>query len=153
MLFYAQRLGRGRATIANALRLLNLPDPVKSLVAEGRLSPGHAKVLLGLEIPREIELLAARCVAEQMSVRTLERVVQRLTRPARKPRAERDDIPEAHLRDLSDKLHQHFGTGVRITPSRTLANGKKVKGCITIDFYNNDDLDRVLVILGVAGSL
>jgi ParB family chromosome partitioning protein len=149
----AQRVGKSRPAVANALRLLTLSDKVKRLVAEGRLSPGHAKVLLALEIPKEQELLAERCVKEQLSVRTLERIVQKLTLPPKKPRASKTDIPETHLKYLLDALHQRLGTNVRIEPSKTLANGKKAKGCIEIDFYSGDDLDRILVILGLEGSL
>jgi ParB family transcriptional regulator, chromosome partitioning protein len=149
----AQRVGKARATVANAIRLLDLPDTVKRLVAENRLAPGHAKAILGLEIPKEQELLAIRAVEEGMSVRTVERIVYRLTKGAKKPRAEKSDIPESHLKHLSDKMHQHFGTSVRISPCKTLANGKKVKGTVEIDYYSNDDLDRLLVILGLADSL
>jgi ParB family chromosome partitioning protein len=149
----AQRVGKARATIANAMRLLDLPDKVKRLVAEDRLMPGHAKAILGLEIPKEQELLATRAVEEGMSVRTVERIVYRLTKGAKKPRAEKNAVPESHLRYLSDKMHQHFGTSVRISPCKTLANGKKVKGTVEIDYYSSDDLDRLLVILGLADSL
>lgn len=146
----AQRVGKGRATVANALRLLDLTDKVKRLVAEHQLSPGHAKVLLGLEIPQEQELLAARVVAEQMSVRTLEKIVTRLKRAPKKPRAEKSDMPASHLQYLQDKLHQHLGTSVRVTPSKTLSNGKKTRGSIEIDFFSNDDLDRLLALLGLS---
>ncbi|NLB54444.1 MAG: hypothetical protein GX811_01520, partial [Lentisphaerae bacterium] len=59
------------------------------------------------------------------------------------------DIPTGHVRYLSDKLHQHFGTSVRILPSKTMANGKKVKGRMEIDFFDNDDLTRILDLLGI----
>jgi ParB family chromosome partitioning protein len=149
----AQRVGKARPTVANALRLLELPDTVKRLVAERQLSPGHAKALLGIEIAREQELLAGRAVDEGLSVRTLERIVARVRRAPNKPRAAKSDLPEEHLRYLLDQLHQKLGTSVRITPTRTLANGKKTRGCIEIDFHTGDELDRILVILGLAGNL
>ena len=149
----AQRVGKGRATVANALRLLDLPDAVKQKVAEGALSPGHAKVLMGLTIPREQELLAERVVKEGLSVRALEKVVARLRRLPKKPRAQRSDIPEEHLQYLLERLHQHLGTAVRITPCRTLANGRKAKGHLTIDFYTNEELDRLLTVFGLTDSL
>ena len=149
----AQRVGKARPTIANALRLLDLPDTVKRLVAERQLSPGHAKALLGLDHPKEQELLAMRAIREGLSVRTVERLVARLRRAPRKPRAEKSDIPREHVQFLVDQMHQKLGTAVRITPSRTLANGRKVKGLIEMDFYSSDDLDRLLVILGLAGQL
>jgi ParB family chromosome partitioning protein len=149
----AQRVGKARASVANALRLLALPDELKQMVAEGSLSAGHAKVLLGLEIEEEQKLLARRVVREGLSVRELERIAARASRPARKPRAARPDIPETHLRELSEKLHQHLGTSVRVQPSRTLANGRKVNGSIEIAYYSNEDLDRLLELLGLDDSL
>jgi ParB family chromosome partitioning protein len=149
----SQRVGKARTTVTNALRLLELPDTVKRAVAERLLSPGHAKALLGLDIPQEREALANRIVAEGLSVRTVERIVARLRKGPRKGRAEKSDIPADHLKFLLDQLHQRLGTSVRITPSRTLANGKRVKGSIEIDYFSGDDLDRLLVILGVSDSL
>ena len=149
----AQRVGKARATVANSLRLLELPDAVKQKIAEGALSAGHAKVLLGLEIPRERELLAVRTLKEGLSVRALEKVVERLRRMPRKPRAERSDLPESYLESLTDRLHQHFGTSVHVLPCRTLANGRKAKGNITIEFYTNDELDRLLALLGLSENL
>ncbi len=149
----AQRVGKGRATVANALRLLELPDAVKRLVAERQLSPGHAKVLLGLEIPREQELLAARVLAEQLSVRTLERIVQRLKKAPKKPRAEKIRPAGRPSAIHPGQVAPAFRHSVRVTPSKTLANGKKTRGCIEIDFFSNDDLDRLLTLLGLTESL
>lgn len=149
----AERVGKGRATVANALRLLSLSDPVRTMISESRLSAGHAKVLLGVDIPREQELLANRVAGEGLSVRTLEKIVEKLKKPPRKPRSDHADIPASHLQHLTDQLHERFGTSIRITPSRTLANGKKVRGRIEIDYYSPDDLDRLLVILGLTESL
>ena len=149
----AQRVGKARPTVANALRLLALADGVKRLVAERRLSPGHAKALLGVANAREQELLAERVVAEGLSVRAVEQLVKRLAKPGKKPRAQKTDIPVEHLNHLVEQLHQKLGTAVRITPTRTLANGKKTRGRLEVDFYSADELDRILVILGVAGEL
>lgn len=146
----AQHVGKARATVANALRVLGLPGKVRDLIASGGLSGGHAKVLLGLEIAEEQELLAERIVREGLSVRSLEKVVAKLRKPPKKPRAEKTDIPESHIRHLTDRLHQHLGTSVRVSSSRTLANGKKAKGRIEIDYYSPEDLDRLLVLLGLS---
>lgn len=148
----ATRVGKARPTVANAMRLLELPDPVKQLVAERKLSPGHAKALLGLENRREMELLAARSVGEDLSVRTLEHIVARTKRAPRKERAEKADIPEQHVKYLVERMHQHFGTPVRMTPCRTLSNGQKAKGVLEIDFHSSDELDRLLVLLGITES-
>ena len=149
----ADRVGKARPTVANALRLLALSDRVKQLVAERRLSPGHAKALLGIANAREQELLAERSVAEGLSVRAVEGLVRRLARPKAKPRAQKTDIPPEHLAHLHEQLLQKLGTAVRITPTRTLPGGKKSRGRIEIDFYSADELDRILVILGLAGEL
>lgn len=145
----AQRVNKARASVANALRLLGLPDEVRKFVAEGLLSPGHAKVLLGLEIADEQCKLAERVIQDGLSVRDLERVVERLKRVPRKKRESHDDMPSSHVTYLTDRLHQHFGTAVHIEPCRTLANGRKVKGQMVIDFFSNDDLDRILDLLGL----
>ncbi len=145
----AERVGKARASVANALRLLALHPEVRAMVASGRLSTGHAKVLLGLEIPEEQRVLAQRAVQDGLSVRQLEALVDRARRAPRKPRAARSDLPETHVHQLCDRLHQRFGTAVRILPSRTYANGRKAKGAIEIDFYSNEDLDRLLPLLGL----
>lgn len=145
----SQQVGKGRATVANALRLLDLDDFCRKLVAEGDISAGHAKVLLSVEIDEERTLLAKKILKEGLSVRALEKLVAQMKRPPKKPRAFKTDLPEEYLSDLSDKLHQHFGTGIRLNPTKTLANGKKAKGSIEIDFYNNDDLHRLLTLFGM----
>ncbi len=147
----ASRVGKARATVANALRLLDLPEEVQTMLTDGRLSAGHAKVLLGVGLPEERCLLARRAVTEGWSVRNMEKVVARLARGGRRSRRTLDvDIPPEHLRHLTDALHQHFGTAVRLAPSRTLAGGRKIKGTLEIDFYSNDDFNRILEILGVS---
>jgi len=148
----AERVGKARPTIANAMRLLELPDAVKQLIAERRITPGHAKALLGLEIPREQELLAERVIAEDMSVRTLERVVARNRRAPKKPRAQKDDIPTVHLQNLVEQLHQHLGTQVRLTACKTLSNGKKTPGRLEIEYYSTEELDRIIQLLGLGDS-
>lgn len=145
----AKRVGRSRAAIANALRLLSLPDETRSFLQNHKISTGHAKALLGLSIPQEQILLGRRIVAEDLSVRATEKIVKRITQAPTKPRATRPDIPSPHLREISEKLHGHFGTSVRVQPCKTFANGKKGKGCIEIDFFSNGDLERVLSVMGL----
>lgn len=148
----AKRVGKARASVANMLRLLALPAGIKKLLEGGQLSAGHGKVLLSVEIDAEKELLAQRIVRECLSVRALEKIVERLSKPKKKPRAEKTDLPIDYVRHLSEKLHQHFGTAVHINSTKTLSNGKKVKGSIQIDYYNNEDLTRVLEILGISSD-
>ncbi len=152
----AKRVGKGRATVANAMRLLSLEPKVRAMVSENRLSAGHAKILLALEIPQEQTLLAAECERERWSVRELERQIKNRLAVPKRPKAgskAKLDIPADHLQYLTDRLHQRLGTSVRISPTRTLPNGKKQRGKVEIDFYSNDDLDRVLDLLGLTGDL
>ena len=149
----AARMGKARPTVANALRLLELPDLVKRMVAENQLSPGHAKALLSLADDHEQEKLALRVIAEGLSVRQVEKLVAASGRTPRARKVVKSDIPPEHVKYVLDQLHQKLGTAVRLTPSRTLANGRKVKGSLEIEYYSSDDLDRILVILGLAGEL
>lgn len=152
----SQRVGKGRATVANAMRLLALDPRVRTLVSEARLSAGHAKVLLALDIQEEQALLATQCERERWSVRELERQVKLRIEAPKKPKGSAKaklDIPADHVQYLTDRLHQRLGTSVRISPTRTLPNGKKQRGKVEIDFYSNDDLDRVLEILGLTEDL
>ncbi|MDD2455038.1 MAG: ParB/RepB/Spo0J family partition protein [Kiritimatiellae bacterium] len=148
----ADRVGKARASVANALRLLELPDEVKQLVGSGLLSTGHAKVLLGLTDVTEQTLLGRKCVTEDLTVRSLEKVIRRRKAAAGGDdarRAGKPDLPESYVRDLCDRLHKHFGTAVRLSSGLTHANGKHTKGVLEIDFYDNDDLDRMLNLLGI----
>ncbi len=145
----AKRVSRSRTAVANALRLLTLPDEVRTMLKEQHLSTGHAKALLGLSIPQEQIILARRIVSEDLSVRSTEKIVKRTSSMPTKPRATKPDLPKDFLRDLTEKLHQHFSTSVRLAPCKTFANGKKSKGSIEIDFFSNDDLERVLSVMGI----
>lgn len=145
----AGRVGKGRASVANALRLLGLPEAVRVMLEDGRLSVGHAKVLLGLSVPQEMESLARQSAKEGWSVRDLERAVDRIRRGPRRRRSAQPDVPAPHVRDIEDRMKQKLGSAVHITPSRTLANGRKASGRIEIEFYSADDLDRLMLILGL----
>ena len=145
----AERVGKSRPAIANALRLLELPDEVKQLLARGLLSAGHAKVLLSVEGERDRTLLARECAERTLTVRDLEKRVARLKKPVAEPKKGTPDLPESYVRNLVDVLHRHLGCAVRLSSGVTHANGKHTKGVLEIDFFDNDDLDRVLNIMGV----
>ena len=146
----AERVGKARPSIANALRLLELPDETKAMVADGRLSAGHAKALLGLVRTEDRIRLGRRAVAENMTVRAVERAVTQCNAPAVSAhQAPKTDLPPEYLRDLTDRLHAYFGTAVRVMPGRTLANGRHVKGTLEVDFYGNGDLGRILSLFGI----
>ena len=149
----AERVGRARATVANAIRLLDLPDEVRDAVATDRLSAGHAKVLLQVDDETVCEQWARQCIDERWSVRELERRVKRRRSAGTRRRPPASDIPDEHLQRLVHALHHELGTAVRVRPCRTHANGKKERGRIEIDFFSNDELDRLLALLGVADDL
>ncbi len=145
----AERVGKGRATVANSLRLLELPDEVKGLVSTSLLSVGHAKVLLSIDDEKTRTLFARDCVNDSLSVRALERKVARLKEPVEeKPRGV-PDLTNSYIRNLQDALRRHLGCAVRLTSGMTHANGRHVKGVMEIDFYDNDDLDRLIRMLGL----
>lgn len=145
----AEKVGRGRATIANATRLLELPDEVRELIATSLLSVGHAKVLLSVENEKDRVLLARDCVNSQLTVRALEKKVSRLHAPVENRTHGVPDLPDGYVRNLAEKMKRHLGCAVRISSGVTHANGKHTKGLVEIDFFNNDDLDRIIKMLGV----
>ena len=145
----AERVGKGRATVANSLRLLELPEEVRGLVQQGLLSVGHAKVILSVEDEKNRIILARDCVTSQLTVRALEKKVAKLSAPVPTRHAGISDLPENYVRTLQDRLKKYLGCAVRVTSGVTHANGKHTKGVMEIDFYNNDDLDRILDMLGV----
>jgi ParB family chromosome partitioning protein len=136
----AEVVGRDRSTIANALRLLQLPSSVRDLVTEGKLSAGHARALLGLGNERRITELARQAAERNWSVRELEAEVQR-KRPETRTRERTPRVRDAHERMLEDELQQVFGTSARIR------RGRGMKGTIEIPFYNAEDFERVFELL------
>jgi ParB family chromosome partitioning protein len=146
----AEKVGKGRATVANAVRLLELPEEVRELVAKKILSAGHAKVILSLDNEKDRILLARECVESRLSVRALEKkVAARLAPPAPSRPSGKPDMSEAYVKNLVDCMRRHLGCAVRITSGMTLPNGRHTKGILEIDFFDNDDLDRVLKMIGV----
>jgi len=135
----AARLGKERSTVANALRLLKLPPAVKTLVAEGALSPGHARALLSLgSPPAEMSKLAARMVEQGWSVRDAEKWAKRESKRPRRTSAEDPNITAA-----SDRLRVLLGTKVEIKVSRN----SRGSGQIRIHFFSQEDLTRIYSIL------
>ncbi len=136
----AQRMGKSRPAVANALRLLNLPDAVRFLLEEGQLSAGHAKAILAAPQGEPQKKLAQKVVAEGLSVRETEALAKRMGKPAKeKPEPEEDQFA-LYYKDLSQQLSQSFGRKVAFQP------GKK-KGLLTMEYYDLDDLDALLARL------
>jgi len=141
----AKRVGKNRATVANMVRLLRLPEPVREMLATGRLSSGHARALLGLLTPEHQRQLAKRIVEENLSVRQVEAIVGRSVAHRRGAKQARNLSPE--IIDLESQLTSWFGTQVKIYPRKN-----KNQGRIEIQYFSLDDLDRVLEKAGLPKS-
>lgn len=144
----AQRVGRSRAAVANSMRLLDLHQQVQAWLTQGLLSVGHAKVLLALKEPEEQLLVAETVLRRSATVRATERLVAHqlgATRPRRKRQTGAVMVTSATIDDLQNRLQEHLGTRV------TLHHGEK-RGRIEIEYYGNDDLQRVLAALGLSAS-
>ncbi len=145
----AEKVGKARATVANAMRLLELPDEVKSMLEAKLISVGHAKILLSLDDEKTRTLFARDCVNDQLTVLALQRKVDRFKSPV--PDAPRGvpDLTSSYVRNLQDAMRRFLGCAVRVRSGVTHANGRHVKGMVEIDFYDNDDLDRIIRMMGV----
>ncbi|WP_330233751.1 ParB/RepB/Spo0J family partition protein [Nocardia sp. NBC_00508] len=141
----AARIGRSRPVVTNMIRLLKLPIPVQRRVAAGVLSAGHARALLGLEAGADAqEVLAARIVAEGLTVRATEEAVHLANREpdaaAPSPVAQRKPIHMPGLQDVADRLSGSFDTRV------TVSLGKR-KGKIVVEFGSVEDLQRIVALM------
>jgi len=133
----ANQLGIDRSSVANFLRLNDLEDFAKDAVRDGRLSMGHAKVLLGVPDLTTSKALARRCASEQWSVRELEK---RIKQQGKKTITPQDQDPlEMFMKNLSDQLGEHLGTEVSINLGK-----KKGSGKLSITFYDNDQFEGIL---------
>lgn len=141
----ARRLGRSRPQISNTLRLLNLGKIAREEVRAGRLSMGHAKVLLGVNDVNLQDRLAERAVTQQLSVRELEKVSGRITSEEGDTgsRTQRDGRLSPDMLEVENRLREHFGTPVRLL-------AKEGKGRIEITFFGEEGLGRILDSLGLA---
>lgn len=148
----ADRVGRARASVANVMRVNGLPKEIRTLILAGALSAGHAKTLAGVATAKAQIQLGTHAARAGLSVRALEKLIEKAGRPKRKPRAKKFDLPADHLNYVHELLQGFFGTAVRVTPSVTLANGKKRRGTIEVDFHSNEELDRILDLLGLSES-
>ena len=142
----AETVGKDRTTIANMLRVLQLPATVRKLLQKGKLSLGHAKVLLGLEEPERIVTLANETVRDGLTVRELENRIRQFTagrstkRPGR-PRSADQQPAEARL--IQDRLRRFLQTDVALNV------GANNRGTVILHFYSPDDLERLLSVMGV----
>jgi ParB family chromosome partitioning protein len=141
----AARVGKSRASVANAMRLLDLHPDIQSLVAQGRLTVGHAKAILSIKDHATQLLASDRILRQGLTVRAAEKLAQQLLEGnsssggSTSKAARQMDV---HLRAVSDKLREHLATHVFIHHSPK-------KGRIEIEYYGDDDLGRILELLGV----
>ena len=131
------RVGKSRSTVANFLRLRQLPDQIKDSIIDGTLSMGHARALLGADNSTQ-QLAAWRTVVtRKLSVRETENLVRQLKSVKKRPTVTRDRSEQIYLTSLAEDLSRHLGTKILIKK-----NGKT--GKVEIEFYSNDDLERLI---------
>jgi len=140
----AVKVGKSRAVVANSLRLLKLPPIVQSYLRDGRISVGHAKVILGLTNEKQQQLAAERVIKDGLNVRQTEGLVAKLQAhgTADKPAAKLTITKNAHVTHLEDRIRERLGTKVHLR----YAHGK---GSVEISFFSDDELERVLQVLGI----
>lgn len=142
----AKRVSKSRSAVANSLRLLKLEDRVRKMLVDGEISMGHARALLPLEIPQEQEAAAQRIVDQHLSVRETEKYVKDLLKKKETPdpeitkTTEQEEDPSIAViyKQIEERLRQTLHTKVQIQRKR---NGH---GKVLIDFYNSDDLDKII---------
>lgn len=131
----AKAIGKSRSYVANILRLLNLDDRVVEFIKNGDLSTGHGKVLLGIKDKESQYKKALKIIKTNSSVRDTEELLDK-----KKKKNPRNKVKDIYIRDVEEKLITNLGTKVTI-------NKTKEKGTIEIEFYNEDDLDRLVDLL------
>lgn len=140
----AARVGKSRSAVANFLRLRQLPEPIKATIFDGQLSMGHARALLGADSPAQQNAAWKTVMAKGLSVRQTEALVKKLKNPSPVPQPKETTSEDRHINSMADDLSRRFGTKVQIK-----RRGKK--GRVEIEFYSNDDLNRVLELLDTTG--
>jgi len=138
----SERVGRGRSTVANALRLLELPPDVQDMLSEGELSAGHGRALLGFGTVEDVREGARKAAARGLSVRELEALARGKRRRKKATRKRRTEDPV--LREWEERLQRILGTQVRI-------ERMGIEGTIRIEYYSDEDLERILEALGSLG--
>jgi ParB family chromosome partitioning protein len=141
----AAKVGKSRAAVANALRLLKLAQPIQDFIRHGQLSVGHAKVILGLADDKQQKLAADRILKDGLNVRQAEALVAKLQAHGIQNGAKPGLVPltkDTHVTDLENRLRERLGTKVHLR----YVQGK---GALEIAFFSDDELERMLEILGV----
>lgn len=142
----AQRLGEDRSVVANFLRLLDLPHDIKDMLVSGQLTMGHARAILALPTEQLRRTLANKALAGRLSVREVERFVQKYLDESKKSAPEKKE-KAAHIVDLEKQLQEILGTKVKIESSR-----RAHKGRIIIEYYSLDDFERLTETMGLKAN-
>lgn len=138
----AERVAKSRAAVTNSIRLLKLCDKVQQMVIDDMISTGHARALLAVEDPEEQFTLAQQIFDQKLSVREVEKLVKNLHKPEKQKQKKENQTIQVIYQDIEDKLKQKLSTKVTVTPKG------EGSGKIEIEFYNHEDLDRLLDIIG-----
>ncbi|MDF2530677.1 MAG: parB-like partition protein [Clostridia bacterium] len=132
----SEKIGKSRSAIANTLRLLNLPEEIKNMVVHGKISAGHARALLAIEDKNKQLEIAQKIIEQQLNVRDIEKLVMQKDNKEEKKENKKD----VEIIEIEERLKNTFATKVNIIH-------KKNKGKIEIEYYSNDDLERILELL------
>ena len=138
----AERVAKSRVAVTNSIRLLKLSSEVQQMLIDDMISTGHARALLAIEDPTQQYTIAQKIFDEKLSVREVEKLVKNLGKPAKVKTKEENPALDAIYNDIGEKLKQRLSTKVTVSHK---GNGA---GKIEIEFYNHEDLDRLLEMLG-----
>jgi ParB family transcriptional regulator, chromosome partitioning protein len=132
----SEKIGKSRSAIANTLRLLNLPEEIRNMVVHGKISAGHARALLAVGDKKKQMEIAQKIIDQQLNVRDIEKLVLQKD----KTKEKKENTKDVEIVELEEQLKKTFATKVSIVH-------KKNKGKIEIEYYSNDDLERILELL------
>jgi ParB family chromosome partitioning protein len=138
----AERVSKSRTAVTNSMRLLKLSEPVQQMIIDGMLSTGHARALIPIEDAEQQLQVAQKIFDEKLSVREVEKLVKNILKPVEEPKKEDDKAIKYIYQDIENKLKERLSRKVAIS-----SKGKNGAGKIEIEFYSNDDLDRLIELL------
>ena len=138
----AERVSKSRAAVTNSIRLLKLTDKVQQMVIDDMITTEHARALLAVEDPEAQYILAQQIFDQKLSVRDVEKLVKKLNAPEKEKNKTEDKTLQVIYQDIEDRLKQRLSTKVKVS-SKGEGSGK-----IEIEFYNHEDLDRLLEMIG-----
>ncbi|MDO5518726.1 MAG: chromosome partitioning protein ParB, partial [Clostridium sp.] len=137
----SKRIGKSRTSITNTMRLINLDERVQQYIIEGVISEGHGRALLGIKNSEIQYELAQQIIDENLSVRELEKLIRKIMEPKTKKDDNKQEL-NPYYKEIKNELQNYFGTKVNIS-------NKNNKGKIEIEYYSEDDLQRILDIINI----